>query len=169
MVEYQFTDADDHAKTIRLYAGASWIEVFLNEPTSLYWDFDNPKNFAADGLSPGTWLFSNGKTGLVGRESDGVPAQVKMANCFWGVKYNSEKLALGLATPGTASFQLIAPGGGAGGVGVENPPPVAHFATFAGILDAPPADTMNRLQNTLNLKRPVEIKLHAIQKRAQNN
>ena len=50
---------------------------FSSEPTPIYWDFDDPKNFAADGPTPGTWLFSNGQSGPVGREADGVPAQVK--------------------------------------------------------------------------------------------
>ena len=56
----------------------------LTEPTSLYWDFDDPKNFAADGPTPGTWLFSNGQSGPVGREADGVPAQVKAPNTLLG-------------------------------------------------------------------------------------
>lgn len=44
MVEYECSDPWGHSQTIRLYAGASWIEVLLSEPSSLYWDFDNPKN-----------------------------------------------------------------------------------------------------------------------------
>ncbi len=165
MVEFQCMDRSQEMKTIRLYAGASWIEVFLTEPTSQYWDFDNPKNFAADGPSPGTWLFSNGQTGRVGREADGVPAQVKAANTYWGIKFNDARLALGLVTPGMAAHHHVAPGAGAGGVGIESSPPGQHFVTFAGKLDAPPAETMNRLQSTLNLKRPVSVRLHALQSR----
>ena len=33
------------------------------------------------------------------------------------------------------------------------------------LLPAPPAETMNRLQATLDLKQPVEVRLHAIQAR----
>jgi hypothetical protein len=165
LVEYQCRDAAGHAKTIRLYAGASWIEVLLSEPTPVYWDFDNPKNFAADGPTPGTWLFSNGKSGTVGREADGVPAQVKAPNTFWSIKHNADKLALGLITPGTAAFHHVAPGAGAGGVGIEGSPPALHFVTFAGVLEAAPAETMNRLQATLDLKRPVEVRLHPLQAR----
>jgi hypothetical protein len=77
LVEYRCNDASGHTKSFSLYGGASWIEILLSEPTSIYWDFDDPKNFAADGPAPGTWLFSNGQSGAVGREADGVPAQVK--------------------------------------------------------------------------------------------
>ena len=165
MVEYECGDAEGHAKTIRLFGGASWIEIELNEPTPLYWDFDNPKNFAADGPTPGTWLFSDGQTGSVGREADGVPAQVKAANTFWGVKYNADRLAVGLITPETPAFHHVAPGAGAGGVGIESSPPAMHLVTFGGVLDSPPADAMNRLRANLDLKQPVEVRLHGLQSR----
>ena len=157
LVEYQCSDAAGFTKTIRLYGGASWIEVLLSEPTPLYWDFDDPKNFAADGPTPGTWLFSNGQSGPVGREAEGVPAQVKVPRTAWGIKYNAAKLALGLITPETSALHLVAPGAGAGGVGIENSPPATHFVTFAGVLEVSPAETMNRLQSTLDLKRPVTV------------
>ena len=165
MVEFRCDDAAGHEKTIRFYGGASWMEVLLDEPTPLYWDFDDPKNFAADGPTPGTWLFSNGQSGPVGREADGVPAQVKAPGTWWGVKFNAGELALGLITPGTAAFHHVAPGAGAGGVGIENSPPAQHFVTFAGLLEVPPSDTMNRLQCTLALQRPVSVRLHALQVR----
>ena len=165
MVEYQCSDPSGHTKTLRLYSGASWIEVFLSEPTSIYWDFDNPVNFAADGPAPGTWLFSNGQTGPVGREADGVPAQVESANVFWGIKHSPDKLALGLITPESAALHHVAPGSGAGGVGIEGSPPVMHCVTFAGVLERSPAETMSHLHTTLDLKRPVEVVLHGRQTR----
>lgn len=165
MVEFQCADAAGHEKTLRFYGGASWYEVFLGEPTPLYWDFDDPKNFAADGPTPGTWLFSNGQSGPVGREAEGVPAQVRAAGSTWGIKFNADKLALGLITPGTPAVHHVAPGAGAGGVGIENSPPAQHFVTFAGMLEASPADTMLQLQTTLDLKRPVSVRLHALQSR----
>jgi hypothetical protein len=165
LVEFQCSDPTGHTKTIRVYGGASWMEVFLSEPTPRYWDFDDPKNFAADGPTPGTWLFSNGQSGRVGRETDGVPAQVEAPNTSWGMKYNADKLALGLITPGTAALHHVAPGSGAGGVGIEGTPPAQHFVTFAGALETAPAETMNRLQTTLDLKRPVTVRLYGIQAR----
>jgi hypothetical protein len=165
MVEYESTDPWGHSKILRLYGGGSWVEELLNEPATVYWDFDNPKNFASDGPTPGQWLFSNGQSGPVGREADGVPAQVKAANTYWGIKYNPDKWALGLATPETATLYVIAPGAGAGGVGVEGAPPALHFVTYAGLLTSSPADTMNRLQTTLDLNHPVIMRLHSIQAR----
>ena len=165
MVEYECNDPWGHTKILRLYGGASWIEVLLNEPASVYWDFDNPRNFASDGPSPGQWLFSDGQSGAVGREAEGVPAQVKAANTYWGIKHNPERLALGLVTPETATLHVIAPGAGAGGVGIEGSTPALHFVTFAGRLSAPPAETMNRLQTTLDLNRPAGIRLHPVQAR----
>ena len=150
MVEYECSDPWGHTKTLRLYGGASWIEVLLNEPTSIYWNFDDPKNFAADGPTPGRWLFSNGQSGLVGREADGVPAQVKAPNTYWGIKHNPDRLALGLVTPETVAHYVIAPGAGAGGVGIEGSPPALHFVTYAGLLIVPPGETMNRLETTLD-------------------
>jgi len=165
MVEYECNDSWGHTKTLRLYGGTSWIEILLNEPTSIYWDFDDPKNFAGDGPTPGQWLFSDGQSGLVGRESAGVPAQVKAPNTYWGIKHNADRLALGLVTPETAAQHVVAPGAGAGGVGIESSTPALHLVTFAGLLTASPAETMNRLQTTLDLQRPAGICLHAIQAR----
>ncbi len=165
MVEYECNDVWGHGKVIRLYGGTRWIEVQLNEPTSIYWDFDNPKNFAADGPTPGQWLFSDGQSGLVGREADGVPAQVKAPNTYWGIKYNPGLLALGLVTPETATLHVVAPGAGAGGVGIEGSASAQHFVTFGGVLSAPPAEIMNLLKNTLDLKHPPEIRLHSVQAR----
>jgi hypothetical protein len=165
LVEYRCAEPGGHTKTLRLYGGASWIEVLLSEPTPQYWDFDDPKNFAADGPTPGAWLFADGQTGPVGREADGVPAQVRAPKVAWGVKYNSDQLALGLTTPGAAAVHHIAPGAGAGGVGIESSPAVMHFATFAGQLETTPAETMARLQATLDLQRPIAVRVYAVQQR----
>jgi hypothetical protein len=81
------------------------------------------------------------------------------------MKHNPDRLALGLVTPETATLYVIAPGAGAGGVGIEGSPPALHFVTFAGLLTAPPAETMNRLQATLDLKRPAGVRLHSVQAR----
>jgi hypothetical protein len=165
VVEYECSDQLGHTKTLSLYGGMSWIEIFLNEPTSVYWDYDDPTNFAADGPAPGQWLFSDGRSGLVGRQADGVPAQVKAPNTYWGIKHSSQGLALGLVTPETGALHVIAPGAGAGGVGIEGSVPAGHFVTFGGALTATPTETLNRLQTTLELKRPVAVRAHSLQAR----
>jgi len=165
MVEYECSDPWGDTKVFRLYGHRSWVEVLLGEASSMYWDFDDPKNFAADGPTAGTWLFSNGQSGPVGREADGVPAQVKASGTTWGMKFNADKLGLGLITPGQSATHVVAPGSGAGGVGIENSPAARHFVTFGGLLTADPAETMNRLQSTLNLRQPIEVVVHALEAR----
>ena len=165
LVRYVCTDPAGLVKTIDLWGGASWVEVVLNEPVGRYWDFDAPRNFAADGPSPGTYLFSNGATGRVGKESDGLAAQVKAPNAQWGIKFNPQKLALGIATPETAALHYVAPGAAAGGVGIEASPPASHFVTFAGVLEAGPAETMRRLQETLDFRKQPEVVLGAVEEK----
>ena len=162
---YRCTEPDGLIKTVSLFAGASWMEVVLSDPTGHYWDFDPPKNFAADGPTPGTYLFANGKTGPVAREADGVPGQVRGGRVPWAIKWNEEKLALGLATPEVAAAFRVAPGAGAGGVGIEASPAASHFVTFAGVLEASPRDTMERLRTTLDLRQQPQVELHGVQGR----
>ncbi len=57
MVEYESSDPCGQSRTLRLYAGSSWTEELLGEPTTIYWDFDNPKNFASDGPTPASGSF----------------------------------------------------------------------------------------------------------------
>jgi len=163
LVKYVCKDATGLIKTIRLFGGTSWMEVVLSEPIDRYWDFDNPRNFAADGPTPGTYLFSNGKTGQVGRQANGVPAQVKMPGVHWSIKFNPQKLALGIATPEVAAYHHLAPGAGAGGVGIERSEPVGHFITYAGLLEDEPGPTMNRLRQTLDFKNQPQVIVHAVQ------
>jgi len=165
LVRYVCTDEHGLTRTISLFAGASWVEVTLNSPVGYFWAFDDPKNFAADGPTPGQYLFSNGAAGPVGREADGVKAQVKATGTQWGAKFLPEKWALGMLTPEVAVTHVIAPGAGAGGVGIEHGGNASHFVIYAGTLDGKPADLLNRLQRTLDFRNPPEITLHAMQAR----
>jgi len=165
LVRYLCTDEHGLTKTISLFGGASWVEVTLNSPMSYFWALDDPKNFAADGPTPGQYLFSTGSAGAVGKEADGVAAQVKAGGAHWGVKFIPEKWALGVVTPETASRHVIAPGAGAGGVGIEGGEGASHFVIYAGALGEKPAGLMNRLQRTLDFRNPPEVTLHAVQAR----
>ena len=166
LVRYTCTEpAWGLVKTVSLFAGASWMEVVLDDPVGHYWDFDDPKNFAADGPSPGEYRFSSGKAGRVGKEADGLTAQVREPGVFWGIKFNGERLALGLATPEVAALHHVAPGAGAGGVGIEASDPAAHFVTFAGLLPDEPAAVMGRLAQTLDYRNQPRAVLHGLQAR----
>jgi len=165
LVSYACTDEHGLTKTISLFAGASWAEVTLNSPVGYFWAFDDPKNFAADGPSPGQYLFSTGATGPVGREADGVSAQVHAGGAHWGAKFLPDKWLLGMLTPEVATTHVIAPGAGAGGVGIERGGGASHFIIYAGTLNDKPADLMSRLQRTLDFRNPPEITLQAAQAR----
>jgi len=170
LVRYTCTESfSGLVKTISLFAGASWIEVVLSRPTGHYWDFDNPRNFAADGPTAGDYLFSTGKTGKVGRHADGVPAQVKVNPAHWSVKFNKDKLALGLVTPEIAAHHHLAPGAGAGGVGIERSRPANHFITYAGVLKGNPDVLMNALRRTLDFKDQPAVTVYGIQERSSGD
>jgi hypothetical protein len=49
-------------------------------------------------------------------------------------------------------------------VGIEGSTPALHFVTFAGLLTASPAETMNRLQTTLDLQRSVGVRLNSLER-----
>ncbi len=164
VVRYRGSDGKGLVKTISLFGGASWMEVELNQPVQRYWDFDNPANFAADGSAPGQYRFSNGAAGAVGRSADGVLAQVK-GIAFWGIKYNAQRVALGMTTPEVAAEFVIAPGAGAGGVGIEYGPSAAHFITYAGVLPAEPKAVMEGLRSALDFRNPPTVTLGALQAR----
>jgi hypothetical protein len=163
LVQYRCTDANGFEKTINCFGGTSWVEVILNEPVTYYWDFDNPANFAGDGATPGEFLFSNGKTGPVGKQADGVSAQVKASGTQWVVKFNSEGIALGLVAPDAPARFVVAPGAGAGGVGIESSAPISHFVTYAGQLKEPPRQLMERLRQTLTFRNQPEVVLYGVQ------
>jgi hypothetical protein len=163
LVRYVCSSESGALKTISVFGGVSWMEVTLDEPVSWYWEYDNPRNFAADGPAPGRFLFSSGATGPVGKESDGVPAQVKASGVFWGVKFVPGRLALGLVTPEVKANHVIGPGAGAGGVGIESSPPTAHFVTYGGRLEEAPQELIRRLRQTLDFREPPEVIVYALQ------
>lgn len=163
LVRYQCIDPERRTKNISVYGGASWAEAIYDDPTENLWNFDATDNFAADGPTPGQYRFSNGTNGPVGKRAEGVAAQVEGPGSFWSVKFHG-RLALGLATPGVAAMHHIAPGSGAGGVGIEHSPPTNHFVTFGGTTDDP-AGQMERLAQTLDLRNPPDVVLYSLEPR----
>ena len=165
LVRYRCTDAEGLAKDISLFGGASWVESVLSEGTKFYWEYDDPQDFAADGPTPGTYLFSTGKTGPVGRRADNAQAQVYCFPAHWSLKFNPQKLALGLVTPEADVQHGIGPGGGWGGVGIQSPCDAAHFITFGGLLEVDGRLTMTRLDETLDFRHQPVVSQYAVQKR----
>jgi hypothetical protein len=165
MVRYVCTDPLGTVKTVSLPAGAAWAEVTLEEGVSYFWALDDPTNFAADGPTPGRYVFSSGVAGNVGRQADGTSAQVSVPAAHWSVKFVPGKLALGLATPEVAARHVIAPGGSAGGVGIEGGPPASHFVLYGGPLPGDPAALLARLAATLDFRNQPAVTRHALQAR----
>jgi hypothetical protein len=165
LVQYRCTDETGLEKTINCFGGTSWVEVMLNEPVTYYWDFDNPANFAADGSAPGEYLFSGGQAGRVGSQADGVKAQVKASGASWAVKFHRPGLALGLISPDRPASFCVAPGAGAGGVGIENSPPIGRFVTFGGYLTEPPQTRLENLRQTLAFSDQPQVVWYAVQRR----
>lgn len=165
LVQYRCTDPTGLEKTINFFGGVAWIEVLLNEPQTYYWEFDNPINFAADGPTPGEYLFSTGQTGRVGRLADGVSAQVKASSAQWAIKFCRDGLALGMVSPDQPGAFCVAPGGGAGGVGIERSPPLGRFITFGDRLAGDPRERMESLRRTLAFADQPTVVVHRLQQR----
>lgn len=153
MVRYGCYRSGELRKTLSVYAGQTILDVMMVYPTNYYWDFDNASNFAADGETPGTFLFSNGTTGPTAPRGNSMDLQTRGKGSYWGIKFNASGIALGMVTPEEPSNFVIGPGSSMGGVGVEGTSnPRSHFVTFAGSLEGAPEQTMNRLKETFSLK-----------------
>ncbi|MFW6163433.1 MAG: hypothetical protein ACODAJ_11745 [Planctomycetota bacterium] len=165
LVRYRCTGEHGLVKTVSLWGGAAWVEVMTNSPLAYFWALDNPRNFAADGPTPGRYLFSTGASGAVGTQADGVAAQAKARGAHWGVKFIPEKLALGMVTPEAKVTHVVAPGADAGGVGIEGGGTASHFVLYGGTLEGKPEDLMRRLQRTLDFRSPPEVTVYQMQVR----
>jgi len=140
-------------KILTIYAESPIVDVITMSPTYVYWNFDNPDCFAADGKTPGAFLFANGKTGPTPRAGSTTDLQTREKDVPWVIKFNEKKLAHGMTIPETTSTFVIGPGGGMGGVGIESDEtPRSHFITFAGKLRTTPKEEMIQIQETYNLK-----------------
>jgi len=160
MVRYGCYRDGDLCKTMSVFAGLPLLEVITTNLTGYFWNFDNPELFAADGETPGTFLFSNGTTGPTPLRGNSVGLQTRSGGTHWAIKYNVSGIALGMTTPEEPSDFVIGPGGGMGGVGIEGVSR-SHFVTFAGSMpDNSPQQIMDRLKETFNLKLQPRVTLY---------
>ena len=151
MMRYGCFFEEELVKTLTVYADLPVMEVMTADPTDYYWNFDDPDLFAADGQTPGSFLFSNGKTGSTPSKESNL--QTGEQGVFWAIKTNGQGLAHGMVTPEAPSRFVIGPGGGMGGVGIQGSNARSHFVTFAGrLVKDLSAGTMEAIQNTYNLK-----------------
>jgi len=159
MVRYGCFFDGELLKTLTVYAGLPVIDVVMTEPTGYFWNMDDPDLFAADGTTPGTFLFSNGNTGPTSVKGNSNSLQTREHGVFWAIKTNEQGLVHGMVTPEGASDFVIGPGGGMGGVGIESADARSHFVTYAGSLTKElPASMMDKVRDTYDLKnQPVII------------
>ncbi|MCL2623922.1 MAG: hypothetical protein FWD31_09685, partial [Planctomycetaceae bacterium] len=153
MVRYGCYFDGELVKTLTVYAGMPILDVITSYPTGYYWNFDDPDLFAADGKTPGTYLFSNGKTGPTPPKGASNDLQIKESGVFWAIKTNEQGLMHGMTTPEATSRFVIGPGGNMGGIGIESGDARSHFVTLAGVLAKnTPSGIMDQIRETYNLK-----------------
>jgi hypothetical protein len=157
MVRYGCFYEGELVKTMTFYAGLPVLDVIVTYPSHYFWNFDDPDLFAADGNTPGMYLFSGGIHGATSSKGSGV--QTGESGVSWALKVNEQGLMHGMTTPEAPAHFVIGPGGGMGGVGVQGDYARSHFVTFAGNLaKEDSASTMNAIQRTYNLKdQPVVV------------
>jgi len=165
MVRLRCTDPSGIEKVISAYAGLPWIEVTLDAAVGYFWCFDDIALLSAQSPTPGTYLFSDGKTGAVGKASGLVDSQFSRPKAHWCAKFAKDGPVIGLITPEVATRHVVGPGGGMGGVGIERSTPAAHFVIVGGQTPASPEQTMKRLLETLDYRKQPQLELCAVQKR----
>jgi hypothetical protein len=162
MVRYGCFAYGELMKTLTVYAGVPIIDVILTEKTGYFWNFDDPDIFAADGNTPGTFLFSNGITGPTPPKGNSISLQTREQDVSWAIKTNENGLIHGLTTPESPTCFVIGPGSGMGGVGIETHDSHSHFVTYAGSLAKDQsASIMDKVRDTYNLKNQPVVILYA--------
>jgi hypothetical protein len=150
LVRYRASAPDGSYKILNFYRNLPCVETYLSLAVNFFWDYDSTKNMVEGRPTPGRYALSDG-------EEDAIPLKpgelslMSKSPCVWGVRYREDGLAIGLVTPDDTANHRIGPGGGMGGCGVEGGRnPVAHFVTFADLLqDA--KKVADALQRTLVL------------------
>ncbi|AKJ64671.1 glycoside hydrolase family 20 zincin-like fold domain-containing protein [Kiritimatiella glycovorans] len=158
LVRVRATTESGAVKIIDAFAGVPWVRVSMIPATGWYWNYDLVDNFAADRATPGRYLFSDGKTGPVGRAADAIRAQIKSAGVRWSAKTRDDGLLLALITPGQSVEHTVGPGAGSGGVGVQiGNSRVSHVINVGGMADRAPQAWLDDLERTWSLEAEPEI------------
>lgn len=163
LVRFTWTSSSGVVKHTSLFAGVSWMEEMVYGADGSYTNYADPNIYAADSSSPGKYLFSTGKAGAVGKENENKTGPLT-EYAAWSLRYNDQRLGLGLATPDRDAHHRIP---SAAGLAVDrNMPP--HVVILGGILEDDPAKTMNRLCLTLNLRKQPTVGLYSMEKKSAN-
>lgn len=151
LVRLKFTDEDGNIKTISAWAGVPWVEVTFDQVVNGFWCYDNAKLIGPQSEKPGTFLFSDGKTGSMTEKAGG-------GQVFWSAKYLTDGPILAVITPEEKVQHGIGPGGGDGGIGVGG---VAHYVIYGGKSPQSPKETLDKTQAALNFRVQPRITIYA--------
>ncbi len=142
-------------KCVTVYAGLPLVEMKTSEPVTWMWNYDNPDSFAADGPTPGWGRFADGTEAAVPKGGEQVHLRPGK-RVRWGAKYREDGLTLGLITPGADTDMRIGPGGGWGGVGIEQSAGADWFVTYCDTTEGK-WETVAALAGALRLETPVRV------------
>ena len=154
LVRLKFTDEAGNIKTISAWAGVPWVEVTFSQPVSGFWCYDNTNLIGPRSATPGTYLFSDGRTGSMTEKLGG-------GRVYWSAKYLAGGPIVAVITPEDNADHWVGPGGGDGGIGVGGG--VAHFAIYGGVCPQSPKDTLDQVRAALNNRAQPRITLYAAQ------
>lgn len=159
LIRLKFTNEEGNIKTISAWAGVPWVEVTFNQPVSGFWCYDNSSLIGPRSATPGSYLFSDGRTGsMTGKLGGGLG--------YWSAKFLPEGPILAVITPEDKVEHGIGPGGGDGGIGVGG---VAHYVIYGGVCPQSPKDTLDKVRAALNYRTQPRIILYATQEGKKSN
>ena len=153
LVRLKFTDEAGDTKVISAWAGVPWVEVTFNRPVSGFWCYDNAGLIGPHSETPGTFLYSDGRTGSMTEKAGG-------GRVYWSAKYLADGPMLAAITPEDQGQHGVGPGGGDGGIGVGGS---AHFVIYGGVCPQSPKDTLDKVRAALNYREPPHVTLYAAQ------
>ncbi|MCD6352026.1 MAG: hypothetical protein J7M26_07895, partial [Armatimonadetes bacterium] len=129
MAFLQASEPGGFEKCVVVYSSLPIVELYTIEPVTWLWNYDNPRNFAADAPQPGRGRLADGTEKPVPASSERVHIEPKKP-VRWCAKWRPDGLTLGLITPATDTNMRIGPGDGWGGVGVERSAPADWFVVY---------------------------------------
>jgi hypothetical protein len=158
--------AEEHGlvKYVTVYAGLPVVEMRLSAPTPWMWNYDDVRNFAADGEAPGTARLADGTEAPVPKMGEQIHIRPR-TRVRWGVKYRADGLTLGLITPGADTDMRIGPGGGWGGVGIEQSAPADWFLTYCDVTEGT-WRTVAALADAMRPETPIRVTVGRVERRA---
>jgi len=148
-VQIDCRSTDGLGKTLTFYAGLGWYDTRFDDPVNFFWQYDDPAVMGPTSKTPGTFRFSDGRTGSL--PPDGVISYAERSS--WVARFRPDGLTLGLISPESVATLRAGPGGSMGGVGVEGNEAVRHLLTYADIAPNNWTTVSDLFENALRLNK----------------